>query len=1340
MMDFGLIRKNINRCCPLFLLVFLCSQLAIAKSPYFIIPYSVENGLAQSTVYAITQDTQGFMWFGTRGGGLNRFDGHSFSQYIHDPKDSTSIPHNVVSALLPADEGHIWVGTANGICLFSIHEAKSKVYKETVLEDERENFFYSFFKTKEGDFYAGSVDGLYLYNKESDSFKLISEEYRGIRTITQGPEGNIWFNSVGRLVCMSQDQQNFKVFEEKASDLQSLKADNILSLAFDRHDRLWIGTRNSGVNIMENIQVGKFKQYNTENSQLPSNDIRTLHEDQDGEIWIGTKKGVAIYQHFDQSFEIFQSDNYDKNSLSQNSVYSFYEDQNQNLWVGTWSGGVNLFSNNAQKFQAIQNHFIKNKRQPIGSVSTFWVDQEGTWIGSENQGLIFQESKGSTLSTKQFFPKEHIKTLWKDHNEDFWVGTFHGLKFKEKNSQHFRDILEGEGIYDLIEYPKGKIWASTLRYIYRIDKADFSIKRYSKEEGKLSSTYNRGGIFHLDRQGKLWVGAQKGLMIFDQKSDSFLSYEPKKNSNHLLFKSFIYDITEDQEHRIWIGTQNGLFALNLENNEILSFNKNEGLSSHMVHGVLYDAKENTIWASTSNGLNQVYLSDFKINAFSSSEGLQGEEFNRSACFISKDGQMFFGGTKGYNAFNPYDIQTNRKAPEVILDQISFLGSRNIHKTDSYKLYGKEKIEIPYGESAFSINYTAINYSQPKQITYALKISGHFNDWIQMGNQRQVHLAKLEPGSYEMSIKAANEDGVWGKPSTLELVILPPIWRAWWANLLYVLMITIIIQFIYKEWKVRQHFKNDLLVEKMSKEKMEYINQLKINFFTNVSHELRTPLSLIIGPLERIIKKGDDIPASHDYLALMLKNAKHLMQLVDELLEFRKVQSGKQRLKVQEIPLVKFINEISLSFEARAQNRDIELTTSGKDDLTLWADRAMFQKVIHNILSNAFKHTPKGGKIRLNVEKISSYNVKISISDTGVGMSKEMISQIFEYYSHKDSTLGEDKGVGIGMALSKEIIELHQGEIKVESEPDKGTTFHLILSLGKTHFEQLDGVEFLEVALDTEKNQEEEEGKTKEADSSIPKILVVDDNAEFRTFLRDGLKEKYTIIEAQNGVEAFEKAQKEQPQLILTDIMMPDMDGYEFCDKVKSHYDTDHMPVIFLSAKDSTESQKEALQKGGDAYISKPFDWDYLELTVETTLQKFDQLKQRYLKDLLNDEEKKIGEMSEDEKFTVEVKRIMEEYLSASELSVETFCKEIGMSRSNLNIKFKSIIGKSPNEYIKYYRMQKAAALLLTGKNSVIEVVYSVGFKSPSYFTKCFKETFGKLPSEYTEMYQKEEAK
>ncbi|MEH0152798.1 two-component regulator propeller domain-containing protein [Limibacter armeniacum] len=1295
-----------------------------AQVPYSISHYSVEEGLAQSTVYAIAQDQQGFMWFGTRGGGLNRFDGKDFVHYMHVPQDSSTIPHNIVTALSIGANHQIWVGTANGICQFDIKSETSRPYPETMLENGKENFTNCLFRDSKGHLFAGTNNGLMIYNNQTDHFELLANESSNVRAIAEDSKGNIWYTSTYKgLVCYNPSTQESTTFQSESNNTEGLNGSNLLTVAVDFNDHIWVGTRSAGISVLEDPANKKFRHYRK--GTLPSDDVRVIVQDQHKNLWIGTKEGVARYDHFDKTFQVFKQGNGLTNTLSQNSVYSIFEDNKQNMWVGTWSGGVNFFSTNARKFYPITHFDTSTGLAFFGSVSSFWADSSSVLIGTEGNGLIRKNGEQYNIikpngNRSESILHPHVKALMKDSNGNLWVGQYKGLSRQDAQTKRFTHLLENEGIYSITEYPKGKVWVSCSRSIYLIENGKISA-HYNYENGNLHESYNRGGVFHISHLGEIWVGSQNGLLKYNPRDDIFETFTPSKQS---YFNSFVYSIAEDQENRLWVGTQNGLYGLNTKDSTLVHYSTAEGLSSHIINGLVYDDRENALWISTAKGINQLMINTGKVNAFYSSEGLQGDEFNRNACFQASDDNIYFGGTNGFNVFRPYEIAINHKAPNVILNKISFLGNKSIDKQESLKLMDKESISIQYGQAILAIDYTAINYSQPEQVTYAIRMKGYIDDWLYLDKQRTANFARLSPGNYNFEVKAANEDGVWGEATVLAIEILPPLWRSWWANLLYLLLAAIMVQLVYKEMRVRKQFKEDLLVEKMDKEKVSHINQLKINFFTNISHELRTPLSLIIGPLDRLIRKGESIPADHEYLKLMLKNAKQLMQLVDELLEFRKIQSSKQPLRIQQVKAVDFLKELCLAFEARAESKKIALEVLGESDISLWLDKGKIQKVIQNLVGNAFKFTPEGGRIQVMVEDTGE-NVLLRVFDTGKGMSEVMQQRVFEYYSQEQSTLVEEKGFGIGMALTKELVELHHGSITVSSEEGKGTTFCISLPKGKTHFAD----EELAQETHTVKVQETLEPLGTEGKKTL---LLADDNAEFRTFMKSGLEEDFQIVEASDGAEAFELAKTHLPDIILTDIMMPETDGYALCSMVKEHKKTNHIPVVMLSAKNATESRKIALQNGADAYVSKPFDWEHLTLTLQTTIQKYYQIRRSYLKDLLSEEEQHADEVSEEDKFSIEVKRIMEEYLSDPDLSVDTFCKEIGMSRSNLNIRFKHVMERPPSEYIKYYRMQKAAALLSTGKHSVIEVVYSVGFKSPSYFTKCFKEHFGSLPSEFVE--------
>ena len=917
----------------------------------------------------------------------------------------------------------------------------------------------------------------------------------------------------------------------------------------------------------------------------------------------------------------------------------------------------------------------------------------------------------------------------------------------------------------------------------------------------------------MDSRNRLWIGTYFGLSCMDTETETLTSFKMDSGLSSMA----VYAIAEDEQGVIWIGTQNGLNRYNPDKNNFTSIRPSGQQISQVINGIV-PHKEN-LWLSTNKGIVRFNPSSLSSKIYTRYDGLQSDEFILASYYKSPAGEIFFGGISGLNSFFPDAIEDKTDCP---LTYITGLRIFNQSVAINQEVNGRivlpqsvsqiEKIRLLYSDKSFTLEFTAPDAAVPANIIYACKLEGFDNEWIYYNSsQRFATYTNLNPGTYTFKVKASNDPEVWGDNVTsLTIVVEPPLWATWWARTLYFLLACGAVWLLLRFFTLRMKEKNELRIERFKMRQQEELTQAKMGFFTNISHEFRTPLTLIIGPLEQMMETETD-PEKQQLHSMMHRNAERLLRLINQILELRKLEQGKMKLQVQQLELVSFVSDLLGSFTDLANRKHISLTYSyNASQVRVWYDPDLLDKCLFNILSNAFKFTPDGGKVSLDIREDEGGRVYITVSDTGVGMDKDTLQRVFErFYQGNSKQL--TAGSGIGMHLAKSIAELHGGNITASSEMDKGSSFCLLILPGNSHFavEQMaledgfhrveeketkgPGAEMQEVttgaqgvsdtpkttnekqatgvqgaqdeqaatvmqngstvtkqqqvqgASDTKKTTNEkqatevpgapnEQKASEEQDNTVGKkltILVVEDDEDIRKYIRKELESRYQVEEAVNGALGLSKAKKILPDLVITDVMMPEMTGTELCKRLKTDAETCHIPVIILTAQSDLEHRIEGLETGADSYIPKPFNVKHLNVRIEKLIALRQTLKERFSKSL-NMEAQEVTLTSTDERLLQHAIDYIRENMEDPELSVENMSKALGMSRTHLHRKLKALTNQSPIEFIKVIRMKQAAYLLSTGKLSVSEVGYKVGYNTPSYFSSSFNAHFGMSPTAYME--------
>jgi ligand-binding sensor domain-containing protein/signal transduction histidine kinase/DNA-binding response OmpR family regulator len=1358
-------RTYIKLISTILLLLLLHFQSAAQKNESnFIHKYTTEQGLSSNTIFGILQDRYGLIWISTEEG-LNRFDGKNFTQFAIN-KGRYALSHNYAQTMLLAPDGNIWAGTPNGLNIYD--------YK---------------------------TDSIIQVRKDSKPLKLI---YNDITCLAQGVDKNrVWIGTYGDAINYF-DNGTKKFYKLQLPTLAHLPQPvNVVSVLEDDNKRLWIGTQHDGI-YQYNLETRKLAKYNlSENAST----IRTIYQDNFRRIWFGTSEGCYI---FNETKQVPERINYPQ-SLSETSIGAIREDRNgkiwigtelflmsfdarsfsltekfpfqtilqqkstsnldcafintmfvdrdNNIWVGTAWGGVTMLGAASPKFKLIKHNPSEATDLPNYSVASLCQDRKGNlWIGIDGSGVYTMNLQSGELSRYPLEEKKYgryFKVVVIDNDENLWFGTYkNGLLRKKKNSPQIdvfrkgaqKNSLPDNEITCIFESKDKTLWIGTNNGLAKYDKANNQFIRINIPR-KLTTILSIAET----SDGVLWLGTYGGYV---------LSYNPKTKAlrnNALPFDARIVPDILVYKDSIWIATSgNGLSVYDYKTKKTKTYTETNGLASNYISSLLRDPK-GRIWLGTNRGISRLIAKTGEIQNYNTQDGVQALKLAGKSAIKLADGRMAFGGFGGINIFDPLLVDKNDKCPQVVFTKL-LVSNTVVNPSNNPKKHSPlqenitlcKRIELNYDQSIFTIEFTGINYNATQKINYSYIVEGTDNRWNNIGNQNTVTLRNLSPGEYCFKVKASSPDNVWSDSNiqSIQILIKPPFWRTWWAYICYLLLITGVIYFVWQYATIRVRTSNHLKIERAKREKEEELHQEKLQFFTNISHEFRTPLTLIISPLEKMHQ--DEVAEDKKaHLKLMLRNAKRLLNMVNQLLDFRKAERGQMKLKVQHHDLIAAIKEIVISFDELRIQKNIQLDFIYEEEVLLaWFDTEFLNKLLFNLLSNAFKFTPDYGNILVALSTDNDMQghsvVHMAVSNNGKGIQPDEIDYVFDRFYQGSEQSSIQEGTGIGLHLTKNLVELHHGTIEVESTPNVKTTFTITLPIEKSAYlssELLDEAQ-IHPSSDTDENEIGSTEKfvlttAKTAKEHRKRILIVEDNQDIRSYIHSILAADYIIDEAENGVVGLEMVTLHDFDLIISDLMMPEMDGITMCKQLKSSIETDHIPIVLLTAKSDIENRIEGLSIGADAYITKPFHPNHLIIRVAKLIETRELLKDRFSRRLSLGEAQKAepNQESTDVLFLQKTISIILNKMAETEFNGDALAAELGISRMGLHRKIKALTDQSTGEFIRNIRLKKAYELLSVPGKNISEVCYDVGFNSPSYFTACFNEVFKMTPSEYVRNFK-----
>lgn len=1312
------------------------------------INYSVEHGLSQSTVISIAQDDLGQMWFGTRNG-LNLFNGYYFETFLNDPDDSTTIINNEITKVFKLDSINLLVGTRNGICKLNIltkqcfrYDYTQPGYSEFVVND--------IYKDKQGRIWVAARKGIFKYDKESDNFlayKKVNSNTGSVNSIAANDENGLWLgtsNGIFRLI-----DNEWQVVTDYLHNPDGVKSKRITSICFDRYSNLWVGTRNNGVahiSLKSDIRIKYLTVIPNEitNAKLASNEIRSIIEDKKGRIWIGTKEGVNIFDPFTNEVDLIQSSTSIINSISQNSVYSVFEDINKGIWIGTWSGGVNLLEIDYKGFVPISRFSIGDESGLFRAVSSITKINDTYWIGTENNGIVAMDNNWNTVklintkNTNNKLRSNHIKKLLKDQDNNLWIGFYdRGLQMYSPKTGKITDYIDHMNIYDIAEYPNKTFWISSRRELVRYNSETKQATIFSYTGEQESTNQQAGATFCTTEDKTIWTGSRFGLDIYNLQTNKFIRHYDLTDLPNGNYSMQIFSLAEDNKKNIWIGTSKGLYYCDTKEDTTLRV-ADSRLKKYIVYGIIPNGDD--IWLSTDKGILSYNTASKNINSFTQMDGLQNNEFIRKSYYKTPDNTFIFGGINGFTAFDPQLINKADTKPLLLISQMEYTDNKGRPQTTYYPNKVSSQIVLSPNQPNITFKYAGIDYLHSNNLRYAFKLDGLLNKWISNESQQSISFTKLKPGSYTFRLRFLDENNqLKSQESVVHFKIQRPFHATFVAYIIYLILISLIIYSVAKFMVQKRTMQNELRLEKLEHDKLAQLNELKTKFFMNVSHEFRTPLTVIHGPIQRMIEKKNYSLEPLE-AKTMLRNTERLINLLDQLLELRKVEKGKVKMKLQYLDLSIFAKDLLQLFRTIAYEKNITLEIEARSSVNLWFDSDKMQKIISNLISNAIKFTPENGRITIEVSEnqnpsTEEINAEFSIIDNGIGMTEDQLKNIFNRFESTEAS-SNPKGIGIGLALAYELVLQHHGNITVDSEPGKGSAFTISIPKNKNVYTETDQVEFVEYIEQKDSAQKKEDVVELKKKSDKQNILVIDDNRDIRQYVA-GMLSEHNIIEAESVEEAENYLTGNMPDLIISDVILPGKSGYEFCKQIKSDQFTSHIPVILMTAKGSDDNRVQGLELGADAFIPKPFNERIMKVWVDKLLLAQKKMFDYYMSHVIQDSSAANGSQPKiKDSFLEKARKIIEKDIANPELSVEMLSKQMNMSRSNLHLKFKSIINQTPSDFIRIIRLNFAAQILLNNDSNIVEAAYSSGFNSPSYFAKCFKQHFKKTPTEFVEQHIK----
>lgn len=1336
----------------LSLLCLLSFGINGIAQPYTLQHLNVTDGLSNNYVKDIAQDSRGCIWIATEFG-LNRFDGCNFTTYKSNNSQLISNSLNVL--LYDKEENRLWIGGKfDGICTLDCSNYQFLNYQKPT-EVNIGNIVHLSHAADGGIWITPHYGSIVYYNHQNHSFTPLSD--RGI-TLPKNAnwcsfddgEGHLYVgHAQGGMSIVDLNNKTVRHLSNDTDNLLSLPGNSVYSIVKDRMENIWVGT-NRGLGLF-NPRTDEFTVFRHEPNNphsLIADHIYDMHEMSDGTLWIASDiGGISILDLHNITFKSPKNVQFDhitadnsKNGVSSGNTRSLLQDSFGNIWIGNYSSGVDFISHTQPVFHVLPYMTEKGnilKHKPVWGICK---DENGQiWLGGENEIILLKDNrptKSIDVSSYLSRPYGQVFSIVSDGRGTLLLGIYDDglLKFDTRNGHIERIPLDMENV-DIITFFKDadeKIWIGAEYGIYTY------VNGILQKEDAITRQLSDRSVYGIlrDRQGKLWIGTYGGgITIFDQDYKKIM----RLDNNRHFFSSAINSLHLDSQGGVWAATRNGVGYIKdtSKPEKFEQYSNEHGLEETFVRTIQEDTAGN-IWLSTNDGISLWNKRKLRFNSYDYRDGIPTGNFIEGSACCGTDNTLYFGSLNGVCYFNPENLIAERKVAPVqvieckgINNQIeSRIGETLITTPDG-------NIELPYDRNSFRISFTVPDYSQSGQVEYAYLIEGLTNTWTHTLGENQVTFRNISPGEYTFKVKARLKNQEWDDNhiATMKIHIRPPLWLTWYAKVFYILLTLLGVFFWFRFYKRKLLLESSLELEKKKSQNEQELNNERLRFYTNITHELRTPLTLILGPLEDLIN-DPKIPAFYgNKIKVIHSSALRLLNLINQILEFRKTETQNRKLTVAKGNLSSLVTETGLRYKELNRNEKVKFRINiAAKDSKVYFDTDVISTILNNLLSNAIKYTSEGeiNLILRSTDDGGNQYTEIIVSDTGYGIDAEALPHIFDrYYQAKGKH--QASGTGIGLALVKSLADLHEGTLQVESEIGKGTTFTFRLLTENTYPNALHREEKETLAQEETEIAETVEEEKEEADTR-PVVLVVEDNDDIREYIATSFSSNYRILTATNGKEGLEQAQKYIPDIIISDIMMPEMDGIELCKLVKEDIRTSHIPVILLTAKDSIQDKEEGYESGADSYLTKPFSAKLLNSRVHNLLESRKKLalivanRTKELKPEQQEETIKLNKL--DEEFLTKFTTIVEENIDMEKMDMSFMMEKMNMSHSTLYRKIKSLTGMSGNELIRKIRLKNSLRLLMEEGHNISEAAYASGFNDLGYFRSCFREEYGMAPSEY----------
>lgn len=1335
---------------------------------------SAPHSLPTNEVQKVYQDRDGFIWFATRNG-LCQYNGYETTLYKSNLYSPDLLTTNSITCLVDDNNNNLWIGTSEGLNVMDKRTGEIKKYKAPSISN---NVVSALCVTRDNTLWVGTDNGLCRYVPEKDTFVVCGDEfgdgrlrYVTIKSLLEDSDGDLWIGTWAQGLFRYSPSTDKVVVYPKINEQYSSHV-----IYEDSNKDIWVGSWGYGLfklrnpKDMENVSYQSFLHENGDDSSLSDNIVYDIAEDINTHtLWVGTRSGLSILRLDESSSFINYKSGKSDYRIPSDEVNSIMRDSQKNMWIGAIGGGV-LMADTRQPAFALHTLNFGDEDIPVTSVRTLFADSDqNLWIGVGTYGLARREYVTGELKMYSHIPEfsgvKDLPSLFavvqRKKSGDIWFGMYNGGIYVYRKGEKVKHLttknsafLTSDCVSALYEDYEGNCWVGTRGGI-GVRLSDGTDYRF--ETMNFNDSLSAGWIYVRDivqdMDNSVWLATSNFGVIHitgDVRQPSTLKYENYSFHNRKLITNTVLCMHIDRFGRLWAGTEGGgLYLYNRSTGQFEEKTRTYSIPGDVIVSIEED-KSGNLWLGTVSGLVKLYVAavgnDFSTRIYTSADGLQDNFIVNSSC--SRDGELFFGGHKGYNSFFPDKMEIPSQETNFLITDIKIFNHsfKNLPVELQQKISPvmptyTSKIELPYKYNNFSIEFAALTYKNPELNRYAYRLQNFDRDWQYTdADRRFAYYNNLPSGTYTFQLKATNENGEWsGYVREFTVVVLPPFWATWWAYLLYMVLVLVIGVLIYRTIKKRILLQNALRLREMEKAKAEELNHAKLQFFTNITHELLTPLTIISATVDELKTQA---PSHNDLYTVMNSNIQRLIRLLQQILEFRKAETGNLKLRVSPGDLAAFVRTGTESFKPLVKKRKIHFSLlCDPESIVGYFDIDKLDKIMYNLLSNAAKYNKEDGfiQVTLSYDEEDREFVLLRVKDNGKGISREKQATLFKRFYEGDYRKFNTIGTGIGLSLTKDLVTLHGGTISVESEVDHGTEFIVRIPIERSYYdeEQIDDevISLRQTAIDYEDTPEDVIAEVQELATKANSILLVEDNEELLNLMTKLLGREYNVFTAENGKEGIIVLENEDVDLIVSDIMMPEMDGIEFCKYVKGHLEISHIPVILLTAKNKEEDRAEAYEIGADAFISKPFNLTVLHARIRNLLK----YKARMAHDFKNQigfEVKDLNYTSLDEDFIQRAINCVNNHLEDPNFDQAQFADEMLTSKSTLYKKLKSLAGLNTSSFIRNVRL-KAACRIMEEKGiniRVSELAYAVGFNDPKYFSSCFKKEFGMLPSEYIERF------